>query len=185
MELFVYFEQYLVGILHKNKDDIYSFQYAEEWLNNTRSFDLSLQLLRRREPFGNRQTIAFFENLLPEGDVREVLLHHRTSGIFQTLRCYGKDCARAIIISPESTLPIASVEQSELLLSQDEIEQALQKGTMVDTLAEKNPGYLSIAGAQDKFPAIVRNNHIYLAPRTNGPYWTLIKSLRNKRDIER
>ena len=124
MELFVYFEQYLVGILHKNEDDIYSFQYTEEWLDNTKGFDLSLQLLRRREPFGNRQTIAFFENLLPEGDVREVLLHHRTSGVFQTLRRYGKDCAGAIIISPESTPPVVSVEQSELLLPQDEIKKA-------------------------------------------------------------
>ena len=82
---------------------------------------MSLQLLRRREPFGNRQTIAFFENLLPEGEVREVLSYHRISGVFQTLRRYGKDCAGAIIISPDCNPSIVSVEQSELLLPQDEI----------------------------------------------------------------
>jgi serine/threonine-protein kinase HipA len=45
---------------------------------------------------------------------------------------------------------------------------------MVDILAERNPGYLSIAGAQDKFPAIVRDNQIYLA-LTGQPTTHIIK----------
>ena len=76
----------MVGILHKNEDDIYSFKYAEDWLDNTKSFHLSLQFLRQREPFGNLQTTVLFENLE----------HHqwnRGSCMYLTVwGCWYEDC---------------------------------------------------------------------------------------------
>ena len=57
MKLYVFRESDLVGVLEKDEDDVYSFQYASDWLNHPHGFDLSFQLPRQTTPFGNRQAI--------------------------------------------------------------------------------------------------------------------------------
>ena len=39
--------------------------------------DLSFQLPRQTKPFGNRHTQVFFENLLPDGHIRQILAEYR------------------------------------------------------------------------------------------------------------
>ena len=174
-QLYVFYEERLIGIFKKDEDDIHSFQYDVSWLEASDAFDLSLQLPRRAEAFGNRLTLSFFGNLLPEGDTRHVLeKNHQISGVFQTLQKYGEDCAGAVILSSSSSPPKAASTQTEVLLPLKDVEAALDKGTVVDLLAKNNPGYLSLAGAQDKFPAIVRDNTIYL-PTSGQPTTHIIK----------
>ena len=175
MKLYVYHEHLLVGTLKKDDEDVYSFQYSPTWLASSNGFDLSFQLPRQSQPFGNRQTRAFFENLLPEGPVRNILAQHHIQGIFQTLSRYGQDCAGAIVVSTEKHTPSSSAgDQKEILFPRETINQAIQQGSIVDKLAELNPGYLSIAGAQDKFPAIVRGKQIFL-PLSGQPTTHIIK----------
>jgi serine/threonine-protein kinase HipA len=174
MKLNVFRECDLVGVLEKDGDDVYSFQYASDWLTHPNGFDLSIQLPRQTIPFGNRQTQAFFENLLPEGPVRQILAQHRVQGVIQTLTRYGQDCAGAIVVTPESVPPTPTHDQQEVLFSRGDIEQAIGQGTIVDALVERNPGYLSIAGAQDKFPAIVRGDQVFL-PLSGQPTTHIIK----------
>lgn len=174
MKLYVFRESDLVGVLEKDENDVSSFQYASDWLNHPNGFDLSFQLPRQTTPFGNRQTQAFFENLLPEGAVRQVLAQHRVQGVIQTLTRYGQDCAGAIVVTPEPIPPTPTHDTQEVLFSRSDIEQAIGQGTIVDALVERNPGYLSIAGAQDKFPAIVRGDQVFL-PLSGQPTTHIIK----------
>lgn len=174
MKLYVFYESQLVGVLAKDEDDIYSFQYAMDWLSHPNGFDLSFQLPRQMTPFGHRQTQAFFENLLPEGPVRQILAQHRVQGVIQTLTRYGQDCAGAIVVTPNPVPASHTPDQQEVLFSRSDIEQAIAQGTIVDALVERNPGYLSIAGAQDKFPAIVRGEKIFL-PLSGQPTTHIIK----------
>lgn len=174
-QLYVFYEKELIGIFKKDEDDIHSFQYDVSWLKSNEAFDLSLQLPRRAEPFGNRITLSFFGNLLPEGDTRHVLeKNHQISGAFQTLQKYGEDCAGAVILSSSPSPPKAASPETEVLLPLKDVEVALDKGMVVDLLAKNNPGYLSLAGAQDKFPCIVRDNTIYL-PTSGQPTTHIIK----------
>ena len=161
-QLYVFYENRRIGIFAKDEDDVHSFQYDRSWLHAHDTFDLSLQLPRRVEPFGNRATLSFFGNLLPEGDARHVLeKNHKISGAFQTLQHFGEDCAGAVVLSASSSPPQATSTEQDVLLPLDEIETALDHGLVLDLLAQSTPGYLSLAGAQDKFPAIVRDNQIF------------------------
>ena len=173
--LYVFYEEELVGVFQIDEEEAYSFQYDESWLGSENGFDLSLQLPRQKNKFGNRVTLSFFENLLPEGNVLHVLeTNHRTKGPFQILRKYGEDCAGAIIVTDSVTSPNRNESSTEKQLQLSDIEAALRQGSIVDFLAESNPGYLSLAGAQDKFPAIVRNGQIFL-PMSGQPTTHIIK----------
>jgi len=174
VKLYVFHESELVGVLAKDEDAIYSFQYATDWLSHPNGFDLSVQLPRQTTPFGHRQTQAFFENLLPEGPVRQILAQHRVQGVIQTLTRYGQDCAGAIVVTPNPVPPSHTLDQQEVLFSRADIELAIAEGTIVDALVERNPGYLSIAGAQDKFSAIVRGDQVFL-PLSGQPTTHIIK----------
>ena len=72
-KLNVFYEEKLVGTLYRDSDLIYSFSYSDEWLKKKDAFQLSLAMPLQKESFGNKVTLSFFENLLPEGDARDAL----------------------------------------------------------------------------------------------------------------
>ena len=56
-QLFVYYNQELVGFLNKNPDATLSFEYSDKWIESESSFSISPQLeLDRAGPFDNRAT---------------------------------------------------------------------------------------------------------------------------------
>lgn len=160
----VFFDDKLVGKLNQNEDLVHSFKYDSTWLDSSDRFQLSTALPLRLESFGNKATLAFFENLLPEGEVREVLgkdYHIKSS--FEFLKEFGKDCAGAVIVSSSDTSPFNLSRQGEIEVDSKKIFNAIdKKRSVAETISEIGPGYLSLAGAQDKFPAIFRNDKFYL-----------------------
>lgn len=69
-KLYVFYEKNLVGKLAKNSDATLSFEYDQEWTSLNGALALSPALdLKHSGPFNNRESLAFFENLIPEGDV--------------------------------------------------------------------------------------------------------------------
>jgi hypothetical protein len=47
-----------------------------------------------------RLSLSFFENLLPEGAIRDAIERHQNiSGVIEFLDKYGRDCAGAIVLS--------------------------------------------------------------------------------------
>ncbi|MCK5882593.1 MAG: HipA N-terminal domain-containing protein [Bacteriovoracaceae bacterium] len=69
----VFFEEQLIGQLIRDEELMHSFQYDSNWLTSSNRFQLSLALPLQEESFANKLTLSFFENLLPEGEVRQVL----------------------------------------------------------------------------------------------------------------
>ena len=69
----VFYESNLVGTLSIDADERLSFKYDVSWLNNPQAFPLSLALKLSPEPYGHLLTKSFFENLIPEGNVKEIL----------------------------------------------------------------------------------------------------------------
>ena len=72
-KLNVFYEALKVGEFRRDEQLVTSFQYSEEWLKDQSHFPLSLALPLKKEPFPNKTTLSFFENLLPEGEVRKVI----------------------------------------------------------------------------------------------------------------
>lgn len=176
-KLNVFYEEKVVGTLFRDEDLIYSFSYSENWLKDKTAFQLSLAMPLRKEKFGNKVTLSFFENLLPEGEARDALEKgHDLEGTYGLLENFGNDCAGAIIISANEESPFQVGEEDvKYKIEMDDIFKAIEeKRSVAEVIANLNPGYLSIAGAQDKFVAIYENGNFYL-PQNGRPTTHIVK----------
>ena len=102
----VYFEKHLVGILSRTEELTLAFSYEDSWQKSEKSFALSLAMPLQIKEYGNKITLSFFENLLPEGEVLESLERtHKLKGPFEFLRKFGRDCARYAAFGITSIMP--------------------------------------------------------------------------------
>lgn len=62
----VFVEKNFAGIIEQ-KEGVYSFTYDENYLISTNPKPVSLTLPLRKEPFEQKTMIAFFDGLIPEG----------------------------------------------------------------------------------------------------------------------
>lgn len=175
--LYVFYENQRVGIFSRDDNLISSFSYDELWRNGKNSFPLSLAMPLSEQTFGNKITLSFFENLLPEGDVRDVLERdHSIHGSFEFLERFGQDCAGAITITADEAF---TYQPNDLQLKKLDIEAIYntlsKKKSMAEMVSQMEPGYLSLAGAQDKFAAIIKEGTIYL-PTNGAPTTHIIKT---------
>ncbi len=173
----VFYENLRVGILTRNDDLIYSFTYDEDWIVHSKAFAISLALPLSAETYSNKPTLAFFENLLPEGEVRRTLERHQNiASTFDFLEKFGRDCAGALVITHET-------ENNQELQSYgisreidlEKIDAAIdQHQSVAEVLADIDHGYLSLAGAQDKFAAIYQDGKLFI-PQGTAPTTHIIK----------
>ena len=99
----LYYKNELVGILTEDNEERLSFVYYHSWLEDENSFAISITLPLDERPYGHIKTKAFFENLLPEGEIKktvESLSHKNISDEFHFLKEYGIDCAGAFTLTP-------------------------------------------------------------------------------------
>ncbi|VEG90332.1 HipA N-terminal domain-containing protein [Legionella spiritensis] len=100
--LYVFYENQRVSVFSRDENLVSSFTYDEQWRACENSFPLSLAMPLSQPTFGNKITLSFFENLLPEGDVRDALERdHNIHGSFEFLEHFGQDCAGAVIITAD------------------------------------------------------------------------------------
>lgn len=178
-KLNVFYEEKLVGSLRRDEDLIFSFSYSDDWLADKEAFQLSLAMPLQEESFGNKVTLSFFENLLPEGEARDALEKSKDfEGPFELLENFGLDCAGAVIVSPKDESPFKPSSEKagdKTKIKMDEIFQAIEeKRSVVEVIADHNPGYLSIAGAQDKFVTIYEKGEFFL-PKNGMPTTHIVK----------
>lgn len=62
----VFVENKFAGIIEQ-KEGLYSFVYAEDYLKSDNAKPISLTLPLRKEPFEQKTMIPFFDGLIPEG----------------------------------------------------------------------------------------------------------------------
>lgn len=175
-QLYVFFEDLIIGTLKRDSNLIYSFSYSKKWLDYPNKFQLSLAMPFQEQAFGNRVTLSFFENLLPEGETRDSIeKNQHVKGVFDFLNKFGMDCAGAIIITEKSIPSFNKKKSIEFKIDKNKIYQSIeQKKSIANVIADMEPGYLSIAGAQDKFAAIVKEKDFYL-PVEGQPTTHIIK----------
>lgn len=179
-ELYIHYNEILVSTIQEDSDGVLNLNYSASWLEAIHAFPLSLALKLRKESYRGKVVTAFFENLLPEGEQRrqiENLAHLPSSDDLAFLERFGEDCAGAFTVSK---LPIIAHPDSrrvkELEITYEAIEASILEGKSVqyafDAGRELPP--FSLAGAQAKFPCIVRGESIVL-PRSGEPTTHIIK----------
>ena len=148
--------------------DVFSFQYHSEYLGMGDAVAISKSLPLREEAFGALESRTFFENLLPPEVVRrklEKILHHDYRNTFAFLRDLGGDCAGAISLCPDGMTP-GSGEDALRELTEDEADEVLRSLPERPLLQGLVDGYrISVAGAQDKLVARIRENAVVLPLR--------------------
>ena len=105
----VYFRDALAGCLWLDERRRFVFQYDDGWLKSSRVFPLSLSLPLRQESYADDAARPFFANLLPEGEIRELISRQfrlSEQNVFALLEKIGGECAGAVSILSRGAKPV-------------------------------------------------------------------------------
>ena len=144
--------------------DIWLFLYDPSWVSSPEAFDLAPALSRENRAFldgaTQRPVQWFFDNLLPEEDLRTVLA--RDAGLeapdaFGLLRYYGGESAGALVLRPLGTLP---PEAGLRALSREDLHLRIAR-RLHEPLTHRAPKRMSLAGAQHKMVLVVEGDSLH------------------------
>lgn len=175
--LIVYYDEKVVGHLDFDREERLSFKYDSSWLVSKDRFPLSIALPLGEKTYGHLEAKSFFENLLPEGEIKDLLEAHGKSSIkseFGFLQEFGGDCAGAFKILPEKLKAPKTTKQNKELKLEVIYKYLNEKKSLTDVILNNEGGKFSLAGAQDKFAVIYEKNKIYL-PLDGSPTTHIIK----------
>jgi serine/threonine-protein kinase HipA len=170
----VYWNSILVGLLTREKT-VLSFRYEGGYRSSPGALPLSRHLPLREEDFNTKDTIAFFANLLPEGEIRQKIARRigvSQENVFALLTALGGDCAGAVsVLSPEMQ-PGTSGHYRPI--SRKELAKELEDLPAHPLLAGEEGVRLSLAGAQNKLPIFYDGDEFFI-PEGNYPSSHIIK----------
>jgi serine/threonine-protein kinase HipA len=152
-------------------------RYADDWVNNG-GFAISQTLPLKTDEFpvqsgGGPQ--QFFANLLPESGARIRIVRDLKipDTDFDLLRAIGGDCAGALSILPIDETPAA--EQLYSPLSDEKLQNlVMRRGSSYVGISKDKLPRLSLAGAQDKCPVLMRGDQVLL-PLREAPSSHILK----------
>ena len=166
----------LVGRLRRNQVGYIGFRYDSDWRKRG-GFPVSRTLPLATEDFSPEDGVAhrFYANLLPEGGVREHIVRDLKipDTDFDLLRAIGGECAGALSVLPTEKVP--SGERSYRPLFGDELENLVaSRGPIYSAYPPDERPRLSLAGAQDKCPVLIREGDFFL-PQREAPSTHILK----------
>lgn len=162
-ELVVWFRDRRVGVLAESGSN-WRFDYEASWLEASDRFALSPSLPLAREGIQDGGSLRpvqwFFDNLLPEDAVRELLAKEARiaqADAFGLLAYYGAESAGALTLLPEG----AQQEPGGLrALSDEELSRRI-RALPRHSLSEHAPKRMSLAGARHKLPAVLLDGGLH------------------------
>ncbi len=166
-----------VGLLTQTAGKI-TFRYHNDWLNHPDRSALSCSLPLQTEPFDDDQCRPFFAGLLPEGQLRKLLMRQfqlSDGNAFGLLNEIGGECAGAVTLSNPALIRTANQTPDVHWLSEIELAKLLDDLPQRPMLAGDDGMRLSLAGAQDKLPVVANGGRIGLA-MNGAPSTHILKS---------
>lgn len=149
-----------------------AFEYAQAWLDNKNVFSLSvigLQPGRITSP----HVQAFFENLLPEGDLRIYLSEQRkASTLFSLLLEVAGDTAGAFVMLPHGQKPKASEYAPT---TWEALANTVRTKSAAAIQLQGENTRVSLAGAQDKASIAIFDGKTPLLPKGSAPSTHILK----------
>ena len=144
----------------------FCFGYLESYVA-AKGAALSLSMPLRLEPWGDGQAFPFFENLLPEAGLRTLVAENLGTDIHNItylLERLGGEVAGAVSLLPAGAeLPKQDEQPLGRALDEDTLGVLLAKLETQPFLATRDAGpRLSLAGAQQKLPVLIRDGALYV-----------------------
>lgn len=180
-KLVVWFEGERVGHISRSGRGDIIFQYTPAWLEGKDSFPISLSLPFQSPPFSKEASSSFFDNLLPEEEVRKQVADNNrlsTTDIFGLLQAIGADCAGALsILRPNQAPDFRAYTYQPLPIAEL---PAFLAELRINPLGSGNtPSRLSLAGAQNKTSLFLSNGSLqhYARPCNGAPGTHIVKLL--------
>ncbi|MEW6744081.1 MAG: type II toxin-antitoxin system HipA family toxin [Planctomycetota bacterium] len=173
----VFFGDRLVGELHPLGGGRLAFEYSGSWLEDERSFAISMSLPLAPGRNSGQPAQAFFANLLPEGQLREAVARQlglSASNDYALLEAIGGECAGALTILPEGASPDPSGGSYERL-APDAIAQMARRYAVLAEVTGRRAPRLSLAGAQDKLPVRLDKQGGFWLPVGGAPSTHILK----------
>lgn len=172
--LHVFWNDTLVGRLGLDPKQRFEFQYDAGWNGAPISVSLPVQ----PDPFRGDDARPFFNNLLPEGDVRKAIA--REKGIsdrndFKLLELIAGDCAGALTLLPAGQTPKKAGAPAYRPLDADVIAGLVHGRPANSVLAAGTDLRLSLAGAQDKIPVFAEGHSFFLPENASAASTHILK----------
>jgi serine/threonine-protein kinase HipA len=178
--LAVFFNNRLVGHLHKESAGSIRFDYELEWLAWEHAVPVSLSMPLREQGYSGAVASAVFENLLPDNEAvrRAVASRFGADGTdpFSLLGAIGRDCVGALQFLAESEQPDPPDRLAGVVLSDEDIADrlsALSRNPL--GLRRDDDMRISIAGAQEK-TAFLKKASQWLSPQGATPTTHIFKT---------
>ncbi len=169
-------EQRLVGQLWRNTAGAIGFRYDPEWIAGG-GFAVSRSLPLAAGEFAPEAGVAhrFFANLLPEGAVRDHIVRDLKlpNTDFDLLRAIGGECAGALSILPVDQQP-SGQRRYRPLTEKDLADLVARRGQIYAVWPADERPRLSLAGAQNKCPVLLRDDRYFL-PQGEAPSSHILK----------
>ena len=161
-----------VGRLHNTQP--LRFDYTQEWLANNQANSLSPQLPLTQQRHSGDSVLAYFENLLPEGELRRYIeLRHHTTTVFGLLKSIGGDTASGYTLLPQGETPRpASYRKTNWEAINDFLHNETQ-GELTGQLAPQ--ARISLAGTQNKLLLMVLDDGSPSLPEGAAPSSHILK----------
>jgi serine/threonine-protein kinase HipA len=186
----VYKDARRVGVLSRDDAGRLTFVYDDAVADDP-SVAVSVRLPVRRQPYPDHQALPCFENLLPEGDVRELVarsVQRAERDVVGLLGVFGGVCAGALSLWAEGSAPPPVHEYRPCTAAElrDAFGMARDEARLARTLRE---GRLSMSGAQDKLvlyrrpavgPGPNGSQPLYALPVAGAPSTVLVKRERGR-----
>lgn len=166
----VYFGAEFVGTIHDASP--IAFEYAPKWLE--RAEPMAIAAIRLKPGRNDTAEVqAFFENLLPEGELRHYLAEQRkASTLFSMLLAVAGDTAGGFVIVPGGELPQAPTYEAT---TWEAIAAILGKTSASAIDIQGSEARISLAGVQDKASIAIFDDGVPRLPRRTSPSTHILK----------
>jgi len=165
-----------IGSLRERSDGVLIFGYDSVWLATEKAVALSPELPLSEQEYVGQAVTAYFDNLLPEGSVRDFIArveHISPNNVFGLLERFGGDTASAFSVLPQGQTP--SAEPHYLPVSMEAIREwfATSRGIPLNITGEQ--ARMSLSGAQDKMTIFIGKDGGMAIPLGSAPSSHIIK----------
>ncbi len=180
--LIVYLNAERVGTLEQDNSGLMQFSYNQAWLEKPGAMPLSRSLPLQSDVFSGKKARPFFAGILPEEGPRKKvaeILGISDINDFAMLERIGGECAGAVSLLPEGVALTDPKNARNRELTEPELLQLIAELPNRPLMVGTDGLRLSLAGAQDKLPVIVRDNRLSL-PLDGTPSTHILKPEPNR-----
>ena len=166
----------LIGHLREDDGGVMAFGYSRLWLARTDAIPLAPNLPLDEQWHAGEFVAAYFDNLLPEGGVRDFVaraLHVSPGNVFALLERFGGDTAGALALLPQGQLP--SPKPRYLPMTHEAVHKCFASSRGIPLNLAGGEARIALAGAQDKMAVFIAPTGALAIPLGDAPSSHIIK----------